>query len=375
MSQVLYFMQVPWDWVKQRPHFLAEGLADCHQLTVVHNKPYTSFKLVKNARPANLRIKELYVVPFDYLSKINSLLVTAQTRSLLASTDIVWLTHPFQYAQLKQALTSTQTLVYDCMDNMLEFAFVKQNAALYAGLFDLEKQLLNRCDLVIASSEHLKQELLKRYSLDRELHVVNNAIFLNDEPAHHSSAPAPPPARGKTISYIGTIAEWLDFELMLESLARNENITYHLYGPCEITIPQHERLKHFGRIEHKLVYQVMERSDALIMPFKLNDLVLSIDPVKLYEYAYSHKPAIAVRYQETLKFEQFVHLYGSPDEFFLLIEQLVDDRLGPKRKEADCIRFGANNTWVQRVDEISSLLQGIKPAASAGSTKSTEKRP
>lgn len=355
MSRVLYFMQVPWDWIKQRPHFLAEGLASRHQITIVHNKPYTSFKLVKNARPQNLAIQELYVVPFDYLSAINRWLVTAQTRNRLAETDIVWLTHPFQYAQLRQAITPRHKLVYDCMDNMLEFAFVKQNAALYTRLFDLEKQLLNRCDVVLASSEHLKQELVGRYGLERDLHVVNNAIFLNDAPLDYASAPCPR-AAGKTVSYIGTIAQWLDFDLMLKSLARNNNITYHLYGPCEISIPQHERLKYFGRIEHRMIYEVMKQSDALIMPFKLSELVLSIDPVKLYEYAYSHKPAIAVKYQEALKFEQFVHLYSTPEDYFTLLDQLTGDKLEPKRTETDCISFAINNTWEKRVDQVNAIL-------------------
>ena len=47
----------------------------------------------------------------------------------------------------------------------------------------------------------------------------------------------------------------------------------------------------------------------LVMPFKLDDLVQAVNPVKLYEYVYSHKPAIAIHYAETEQFEQFVHLY------------------------------------------------------------------
>ena len=74
MKQILYFMQVPWDWVKQRPHFLAEALAERYEITVVHNKPYTRFKLVHNARPEHLALKELYVFPFAYLSGANAFL-------------------------------------------------------------------------------------------------------------------------------------------------------------------------------------------------------------------------------------------------------------------------------------------------------------
>jgi hypothetical protein len=35
------------------------------------------------------------------------------------------------------------------------------------------------------------------------------------------------------------------------------------------------------------------------MPFQVTDLIQSVNPVKLYEYIYSNKASISVRYDET----------------------------------------------------------------------------
>ena len=42
----------------------------------------------------------------------------------------------------------------------------------------------------------------------------------------------------------------------------------------------------------------------MIMPFKLNELVKSVDPVKLYEYINYNKPIISIFYQEIKRYSQ-----------------------------------------------------------------------
>ena len=85
MSRILYFMQMPWDWIRQRPHFLSESLSAGHDVTGFHNRPYTRFKLVKNDRPVGLRFKLPFVLPFAYLSEANSF-VASLTAMPITST-------------------------------------------------------------------------------------------------------------------------------------------------------------------------------------------------------------------------------------------------------------------------------------------------
>ena len=87
------------------------------------------------------------------------------------------------------------------------------------------------------------------------------------------------------LAYVGTISHWFDFDILLKSLKIFKNIEYRLIGPVSgVTIPENERIKYVGSVDHKDIYSNIKDADALIMPFKLNDIVEAVDPVKLYEY-------------------------------------------------------------------------------------------
>ena len=49
-------------------------------------------------------------------------------------------------------------------------------------------------------------------------------------------------------------------------------------------VPKHRRIHWKGVIEHNKLWENVKEMDALIMPFKVNDIIRDVDPVKLYEY-------------------------------------------------------------------------------------------
>lgn len=110
------------------------------------------------------------------------------------------------------------------------------------------------------------------------------------------------PLSHPTLTYIGTIAEWFDFNLIIHALDKYQNLEVRLYGPVRTSyIPPHERLKHMGSVNHDKIMDIMHKATGLIMPFIVNDLILSVNPVKLYEYIYSGKPIAAIKYGESEK--------------------------------------------------------------------------
>ena len=40
MKKILYLMHVPWGWIKQRPHFIAENLSKYYKVNVFYKKAY-----------------------------------------------------------------------------------------------------------------------------------------------------------------------------------------------------------------------------------------------------------------------------------------------------------------------------------------------
>lgn len=159
--------------------------------------------------------------------------------------------------------------------------------------------------------------------------------------------------------YIGTIAEWFNFKLLLSMLADNPTAHVVLIGPNEVEIPRHERVHYLGTIDRKYIFSFMEKASCLIMPFVVNELIRSVNPVKLYEYIYSNKPVIAPVYEETQQFEPYIYLYSNEKEFKALCASVIACRLGQKNEDSKNIEFICNNLWEKRYDVIKSKIQGL----------------
>lgn len=286
------------------------------------------------------------------------MLIKLQLIRAIAKVDIVWITHPLMFEPVMDILPKSTTLVYDCMDDALEFPRSCADDAHKAQLFELEKSLVSRCDFVFISSDYLNSKLTHRYGNQINSCVVNNAISIPEYDQNQDSADVlrlealMASVAGKKLLYIGTISEWMDFDLILSSVERIPGITYVFVGPCDIPIPRHERLIFFGPIEHRHIFRAMKSADALIMPFRINELIKSVNPVKVYDYIYTCKPTIVAGYGETAKFNDFIHLYFTPEEYMVKLEMLVIDNLKMKKNSKECLSFVSENTWPMRVTQM-----------------------
>ena len=100
---------------------------------------------------------------------------------------------------------------------------------------------------------------------------------------------------------------------------------------------------------------ILSSSDILIMPFVVNELIESVNPVKLYEYIYSGKPCLAPKYGESMQFKEYVNLYESHEECLSQIENIIKGDLKQKPQEA-CREFVKHNTWSDRAKSIKECL-------------------
>lgn len=355
MKNVLYFSQVRWDWIKQRPQFLAEELAQHYNVTVVIQQPFFA-KRQKADGVVNVKFKLLYRLPFGRLSAIgyiNKLLAQLQLLFVYKKFSVFWFSSPLQYPFASKSLGG-KVVVYDCMDDMLEF---HTNDRLNSQIETNERMLYQRADYVFCSSNYLKNKIIYRYG-NRDVVVVNNAIKSDISP---NTLPIPDEKKlffkkeNFNISYIGTISEWIDKDLMVKIVEHFPNVCFNLFGPLCTSLPAHSNIRHCGVVDHSHVFSVMEASDALIMPFVVNELIRSVNPVKLYEYIYSGKPCLAPSYEESMPFSDFVLLYHSHEECKEMISCLLNKTYMPPSKE-DCRGFSLNNTWKSRAKVIAGII-------------------
>jgi teichuronic acid biosynthesis glycosyltransferase TuaH len=148
--------------------------------------------------------------------------------------------------------------------------------------------------------------------------------------------------------YIGTIASWMDWSLIMSSLEKDDSYVYHFVGPTEIPIPAHPRIIAYGPKPHHTVKKIMSEADILIMPFLVSELIESVNPVKLYEYIFSGKPCISVRYGESIVFEDYVYLYNGIDEYLNVLKLIDENDFKAKSSLPEAEAFCKANTWEAR---------------------------
>ena len=363
MKKMMYLSNVAWSWIKQRPQFLAEELSVYYNIDVYVKKEYKPNVTKENNLLSNIKLKELFRLPmerYNIISMINKNIIGKQLARACENYDIIYLTDPSFYPWINKQCKNKK-LIYDCMDDNIEFPYIKNNSYKLKSYLNAEEMLIKNCDLLITSSEYLNHILRKRYpsiSLSNKSIVVNNAIDGNTiQIAKCNYIPKKEQDVFNAI-YIGTIDSWFDFDLVIKSLNQFPNLIYNLYGPSGIKIPSHERLIWHGPIEHKDITRIMQLADILVMPFKLTPLVLSVNPVKLYEYISSLKEVISVDYAETRKFNNYIHLYKTPDDYMKIIQQIMNNNIDTDKDISKIEKFLSENTWKKRAKYIFMSIEG-----------------
>jgi glycosyltransferase involved in cell wall biosynthesis len=359
-----------WYWIKQRPHFIAEYLGKNNSVKIFCEKRYKH--RISNKIPDNIDLKEIYKFPLannSFIKVVNEFLhknylFKKYFKNIDKDFDIIWLNSPKHYEYLKKYIGNNQMVIYDCMDDIMEFRGSKKSDKISSKHFSREKALYLRSDIVFCSSDKLKKNLHNRYGEKSNVFVINNGINIDESGEDSQSLPGNLlklfNKNEKTLCYIGTVSEWFDFDLILKCLNENKSIGVVLIGPNDVEIPYHERLYHHAPIDYSLVKIALKKANALIMPFVVSELVKAVNPVKLYEYINSCVPSISVSYPETEKFSDYIYLYKNFFEFDLLVKLLLQNNLKIKLNEEAYLMFAKQNTWEKRCEEIVKHINILK---------------
>jgi hypothetical protein len=146
---------------------------------------------------------------------------------------------------------------------------------------------------------------------------------------------------------------------MNQALEQYSGVTFYIIGPFKHTQKKHKQLHILPQVLHHYVSKIVHIGDALTMRFKVDEFIQGVNPVKVYEYIYSRKPAIIVSYPETERFQEYVHLYSNECEFLSLIDKLCAGNLNVKASPEDSMNYVEKNTWSTRVNKMRTTLQLI----------------
>ena len=243
-------------------------------------------------------------------------------------------------------------ILYDCMDDWSGFPRMPR------VLVDKEPSLVCSSDIVIVSA----QKLWDRWaSLNSRTLLVPNASNFADFDKSATIKPADLPSARPLIGYFGVLDSWLDVELISHAAATRPQYSFVfvglLYDPACGQLLNFPNVHLVGHRPYEDLPAYLRQFDVCIIPFKVNDVTLSTDPVKFYEYLTHGKPVVSTRLPQLERYRDVAYLADDRDDFVRLLDEAIwegDGLIQDKREE-----LARNNSWETRYELIDAAARSV----------------
>ena len=173
------------------------------------------------------------------------------------------------------------------------------------GVQITEMQVAER--VALPAAEHVfftSHPLAERKSgAARSWSVIGNGVAVESFAAYRYSGPRHKTQR-PAVGYLGNLSNFFDWEMMLEVAERMPDVDFRFYGPVEWKRlgEQSETAERLGKLPNTLFAGRVGREqgaaaiaecDALIIPFRVNEAMHAVNPLKLWEYFAVGRPVVS----------------------------------------------------------------------------------
>ncbi len=163
------------------------------------------------------------------------------------------------------------------------------------------------------------------------------------------------PAHQPRIGFFGIIREWFDVALLRYAALQRPGFEFCLIGGySEEAFEQLKDLKNvhlLGERDYSVLPRYLHHFDVTIIPFVINDLVRSTNPIKVYEYLAGGKSVVATDIPE-IENMPLVYPSKNPEEFVRNLDCALE--ASPDLTKVDA--FLENQTWTKRFDVIAEAI-------------------
>jgi len=358
---VLIWGVIDWYLRFQRPQQLAMGFANAgHRVIYISSEllyaPTPSFVVEKIGGEGQVFQVHLMVpnpvaiysnLPCDNLVHALRLASALMLEQLGAPSALSIVQHPF-WLDVAQYIPLS-ALIYDCMDHHAGF----ENTA---EMIILEEcRLMQQAQLMVVTSSWLEGMARQK---NENVAVIRNA----GDFSHFSQRPDSiyrDLSGRKILGYYGAIAEWFDIKLIRKVANRFSDCTILLIGSdtvgAQAALSDIDNIKFTGEVPYAKLPFYLYAFDVCLLPFKVIELTLATNPVKVYEYLGAGKPVVCVDLPEVQQFGDLVYAAASQEDFLDCCAKAMEE--GNSQSLIDARRkFASNQTWLHRAIAFDQAL-------------------
>lgn len=264
---------------------------------------------------------------------------------------LLWLSLPTAVDMIGQLNESA--VVYYCGDDFAGLAGVDHHT-----VSQREQELLEKADLIMASSEVLAQRS-PAYRTRLLTHGVDYKLF-----STLTERATDLPDDGRNIAgFYGSISEWLHLDLLQETIAKMPDWHFVFIGKAVIDISCLTRFKNvtlLGVRTHQQLPTYSQHWTASLLPFIDNAQIRACNPLKLSEYLAAGRPIISTSFPAVEKFHQ-IGLIQIADSSNAMVEALrASEYVATLPAFTPLLRKQVNtNSWAARAQQVEHWFENL----------------
>lgn len=238
-------------------------------------------------------------------------------------------------------------LIYYCGDDFSALAGVDHDT-----VAKREEELIEKSDLILAASEKLassfpsKTTKLLRHGVDYNL-FTKPALRANDLPND-----------GRPIAgFYGSISEWLDINLLCETIKQLPNWYFVFIGKSVVdtsALSSFDNVLFIGEKTHSELPSYSQHWTVSLLPFKDNAQIRACNPLKLREYLAAGSPIISTPFPALEPFKEVLQTVNSSDE---MVKALISSETMKSQAFIENSRSKVvEHSWSARAQQVNNWI-------------------
>ena len=283
-------------------------------------------KSIVSNLPENLTVIRPVVTPYNNIKPVRARNRRSVVGAVRTAMSVLGMENPVVITTLPNSVDylgafNEVASVYYIVDDFTEWpgldhVFVRQ----------MEDELLAKVDLVCASADELCRKKTRQgtapFLLPHGVEYEHFATVTSDAEKYFPGINRP------IVGFFGAISPWLDLDLIYDLVIMKPEWSFVFIGPVDADIDRLRCLPNFflpGKIPYQQLPAYAASFDVALIPFLVNELTVSVNPLKLMEYLACGLPVVSTPLPEVAKYGSDIYLAETAEGFATSIEQALKD--------------------------------------------------
>lgn len=308
--------------------------------------------------PDDFTVVEPRYIPLlsiQWVRKINRMLLNKLLNQVAnVSSDqraVIWISLPNAVDALydldKTPLNDPAVIYYCCDD------FSALNGVDHDAVTVFERELASQAGVIVATSD----ELVAKFPSEKTHmipHGVDTELFYQPVP-RAEDLPSDKPIAG----FYGSIADWIDIQLLTEVAKRLPNWNFVLIGAAKVDVSTLQALDNvifLGPKPHHDLPRYSQHWQASLLPFVLNEQIIASNPLKLREYMAAGQPIVSIDFPQVQQYADFIEIASGAEQFVQALERCLQQ---PESRQQQRQQQVKEESWSAVANKINGLIEAI----------------